>query len=230
MRRRPSGRQMLTEAGSRSAVPMSSGCAGFEPVELRELRERRVRALRDRGERVARLDDVAVELRDAHDADRNARLEAERRERRRAGDAVRVQVQQPLVAPEALHGRPVHVRVQRNAHAVLVEEVLEHGDVPAEPAARERARAEERRAQRAELAPRAHVRDARRRQAVDALERPHRGQRPRADDRVDRAQVEPLRAQRDLETCVLRVRCAHGCGRRQACRERSRAYHPEAHR
>ena len=204
-----------------------------DAVQVRERCERRMRASRDRSQRVAGLDDIAFHLglRDAkRDTHRNARLQAERGERRRPCDAVGADVHQPLIALDSGDGRLVHVRVHRHAHAVLVEEVLQHGDVPAEAAAHERARTKERRSERAELTTRAHVCDARHRQLVDALERTHRSQRVRADDRVDRAQIEALRAQGDLEPCMLRVRCARGCGCRQACRERSRAYEPEAHR
>ena len=88
---------------------------------------------------------------------------------------------------------------------MLVQEELQHGDVPAELAARERSRAEERRAERAELAARLQVGDARDVQPVDALERAHRGDGLRPDDRVDRPEIEALRAQRDLEPCVLRI-------------------------
>ena len=113
----------------------------------------------------------------------------------------------------------------------LFEQELHDRDVPAELAARERARAEERRAERAELAARARVGDPGDVQAVRALERAHRGDRLRPDDRVDRAEVEALRAQGDLQPRVLGIR-----GRRPRARLPPRAaastpasIEPEAH-
>ena len=88
---------------------------------------------------------------------------------------------------------------------MVVEQVLEDGDVPAELAALELARAEERDPERAERPAGADVGDPGDLEVVAALERAHGGERPRADDRVDRAEVEALRAQRDLESCVLRI-------------------------
>jgi hypothetical protein len=108
---------------------------------------------------------------------------------------------------------------------VLVQQVLEHRNVPAEPPVHQRTRSEQRRAEGPELASRAHVGDAGRREAMDALEGAHRGERARTDDRVDWAEIEALGAQCDLKPRVLRVRCccAHGSGCRQANRERRRA-------
>ena len=98
-------------------------------------------------------------------------------------------------------------------HAALVQEELQHGDVPAELAARERSRSEERRAERAELTARLEVGDPGHVQPVRLLEPANGGDRLRPDDRVDRPQVEALRAQRHLEPCVLRIEgCAHRRG------------------
>ena len=94
---------------------------------------------------------------------------------------------------------------------VLVEQELENRDVPAELAAQQRARSEERRAERAELAAGADVGDSGDMEAVAALERPHGSNGLRPDDRVDRAQVETLRAQGHLQPGVLRIEgCARG--------------------
>ena len=74
----------------------------------------------------------------------------ERRKRVRPDDAVAAQVEAPLQEPDAVQRRAVEVRVDRDADPLADEQELEHGDVPAERAAAERARTEERPAERPE--------------------------------------------------------------------------------
>src|SRR4051794_16042513 len=132
-------------------------------------------------------------------------LEPECSERPWPGDAVGQEMEAQLEATKAGHRRPVHERVDRHMDSLLVQQELQYGDVPAEAAARKRARAEQRRAERAELATGGDVGDAGRAQAVRPLEPTHRGDRAGADDAVDRPQVEALRPQSDLEARMLRV-------------------------
>jgi len=122
--------------------------ARVEAVHACEPRQRRVPAARERRQRVTRLHDVEPG-RDAHRAHRDACLEAEGGERRAAGDPVGPEVQLTLVAADPAQCRPVDVAVHGDGDAVAVEQELEDGDVPAELAAGNRARAEERRAERA---------------------------------------------------------------------------------
>ena len=75
----------------------------IELVELRDLAERRPVLARDRRQRVARPHDVArQQRRGLHLLHRHARLQPERRERRRPGNAVGMQVHRALV--------PLHAR------------------------------------------------------------------------------------------------------------------------
>ncbi len=94
----------------------------------------------------------------------------ERRERVRADDAVAAQVQALLHEAHAVQCRAVEVRVDGDADPLADEQELEHGDVPAERAAVERPRAEERAAERPERGARARVGEARDGQPVDPLE------------------------------------------------------------
>ena len=134
-----------------------------------------------------------------------------------------------LVAADAAHGRPVDVPVHGDGDAVADEQELEDGDVPSELAARDRARAEERVAERPERMAHAQVRKTGDAEPVGVLEGANRGDRARADDGVDGPVVQALGAQGDLQPRVLRVQCARRRGCRQARRERSRQEQPEAH-
>ena len=105
----------------------------------------------------------------------------ERRERVRADDAVPGQVEALLHEAHAVDGRAVDVRVDGNADPLADEQELEDGDVPAERAAMQRARAEERTAERAERRARACVRETGDREPVHPLEGARRGDRLRPE-------------------------------------------------
>src|SRR5439155_8572840 len=136
---------------------------------------------------------------DAHRAHGNARLQPERGEGRAAGDPVGGEMELPLVAPDAADGRPVHVTVYRDGDAVADEQELKDGDVPAELAARDRARAEERGTERPERMAHAQVCETGDAEPVGVLEGANRGDRARADDGVDGPVVQALGAQGDLQ-------------------------------
>ena len=95
----------------------------------------------------------------------DALLKPERGERVRADDPVGRQLQPALEGADAAKRRAVEVRVHGDAVALLHEQVLEHGDVPAEGAAAKSPVAEERPAERAHRGARARVREPGRRAA-----------------------------------------------------------------
>ena len=100
-----------------------------------------------------RRDDHAVH------AHRNAVAPHDRRQRARTDDRVDVQMHQRLVAAQRRRRLLPHVAVERaRVHAAPREQELQHRDVPAEVAAAQDPRAEERLAERAEREPRARVR------------------------------------------------------------------------
>src|SRR5581483_7352004 len=138
----------------------------------------------------------------------------------------------PLQRPDAAQRRPVEVRVDGHRDPLPDEHELEDGDVPAEVAAPEDARAEERTAERAERAAGARVGEACDREPVDPLEGAHGGDRPRSGDRVDRAVVETLRAERDLEAGGLRIAAGgersgrRRGGDRESCEQDANAHGP----
>ena len=202
----------------------------IELVHLRDLRQRRLVLSRDRREGVAGLDGVAAQRKRERRPHRHSRLQPERRERRGAGDTVRFQVHHALVAAHSRNRGLVHVRVHRHRHAALVQEELQHGDVPPELAAGERSRSEERCTERAELTARPEVGDPGHVEPVRLLKLANGSDRLRPDDRVDRPQIEALSPQRHLEPCVLRIEgCAHRRGCDQTHGEHPRQFQPEAH-
>jgi hypothetical protein len=79
------------------------------------------------------------------------------------------------------------------------EEELERGNVPAAPPEHEHARTEAMPAEPSERTPRLRARDAVDGEAGSTLEAPDGRGRLRAADPVDRSEVEPLRAEGDLE-------------------------------
>src|SRR5215472_1784728 len=213
----------------------------IEMVQLRELRDRRVVALRQPGERVARPDDVdqertvrmvrlrlvgpglvgRVRLACHHDGPRQryGLTPHDCGERVRADDPVPAQVEALLEEPDAVQRRAVEVRVDGDTDALPEEEELEHRDVPAEGAAVQRPRAEERAAERTEGRARPLVGDAGDGQPVALLKGANRGDGLRSRDRVDRAAVETLGAQGDLQAGRLGVPCAGERGRRSGHRD-----------
>ena len=139
------------------------------------------------------------------DAHRHAVAPHDRRQRPRADDRIDVQMHLRLVAAQRRRRLLPHVAVERaRVHPSPREQELQHRHVPAEVAAPQNPRAEERLAERAEREARAGVRRADR-QPVRALERVHRGRRARACDPVDLREVETVRAQGDLQPGDLRV-------------------------
>ena len=198
-------------------------------IAPRELRDRGVVAPRDRRERLARADDVNPAPRamrvavmggaggDDLDAvrERNRVPAGERRQRVRADDAVAAQVEALLHEAHAVQRRPVVVRIDRDADPLADEQELEDGDVPAERAAVQRARTEERATERAHRRASARVRETGDREPLHPLEGARGGDRLRPRESVDRAAVEALGAQRDLQAGRLRVPAARGERRRR---------------
>ena len=86
------------------------------------------------------------------------------------------------------------------------EQELKHGDVPADLTAGQEAAAEERPPEPSEGPASRRSGEAVGVEAVGALERTDAARGARAGDPVDRASVEPVRAQRHLEPGNLRVR------------------------
>ena len=93
----------------------------------------------------------------------------DRSERVWTDDAVATEVHSMLQESHATERRAVEVRVHRDVDPLPDEHELEHGYVPAELAAPQRARAEERSSERTERLPRARIGDARDTQAVGPL-------------------------------------------------------------
>ena len=122
------------------------------------------------------------------------------------------EVHSMLQESHATERRAVEVRVHRDVDPLPDEHELEHGYVPAELAAPQRARAEERSSERTERLPRARIGDARDTQAVGPLEGSDSGDGLRPRDRIDRTAVEALGAQRHLQAGGLRVTAGGECG------------------
>jgi hypothetical protein len=145
--------------------------------------------------------------------DRDA-LARERRDRRAAGDPVG---DEPTPALERLHrrrraGRERPGRLVR-AVAARTEQELEYRDVEADGALRQVATAEQRAAERPERGARPLPRAPVDGEPGARLEQPHRGDRPGAGDAIDRARVDAVRLERDLEPRDLRI-----LGVRDPCR------------
>ena len=100
---------------------------------------------------------------------------------------------------------PVGASEQKPARA---QQELEHGDVEADRAPRQVAPAEQRPAERPERRPRACARAAVDGEPLLRLEEPDGGDSAGPGDAVDRARVEAVRLQRDLQSRHLRVRRA----------------------
>ena len=190
-----------------------------ELVELRDLAERRSVLLRDRRQRVARPHDVTRQQRcRLHLLHRHARLQARaprtspaRRRRPRASASRAGSACTPAtvgVSMYAFTGTRTPCFTSRNWSTATSQPNLPRASVrepksgvPSGPSSRRVLQ----------------VRDAGDVQAVPALERTHGGDRLRPDDRVDRPEVEALRAQRDLEARVLGIQ---GGARGRGCRHK----------
>ena len=158
---------------------------------------------RDRRQRVTRVDDVRdrrCAWRARHACpDRHAIVPDDRAQRSRSDDRIGAEMHHALVALERRAGLLAHVAVERAVvDAAAHEQELEHRDVPAEVALPERARPEERPAERPERGARVDVGGADS-QVMAALEGVYRSRRSRPGDPVDRGEVEPVRAQGDLQ-------------------------------
>ena len=191
----------------------------IDPVRARERSDRRAVALRDRRERVADLHDVH-DGRDDHamNAHRHTVAPHDRRQRPRTDDRVDVEVHLRLVAAQRGRRLLPHVAVQcARVHPTPREEELQHRDVPAEVAAPQDPRTEERLTERPERKTCAGVRRTDR-QPVRTLERMHRRRRARAGDAVDLCEIQPVRAQGDLQPRNLGVDAGVNC---RDCRQRS---------
>ena len=185
-------------------------------VQRCQLGDRRSARLRDRGERVARPHDVdrAAGARRWARADRHAVVSRDRAQRPRPDDGVGLQVHRPLVLAQRGCGLRAHVPVESTrVHTAARQQELQHGDVPAEVTAAQRARAEEGTPERPERRARPRVGDAEG-QVVAALERAHGRGRARPGDPVDLGEIEAVRAQGDLQARDLRVSACRGDGRR----------------
>ena len=133
-------------------------------------------------------------------AHRHAVVLDDRRQRARADDRIDAQMHLRLVAAQRRRRLLPHVAVERaGVHAAPREQELQHRHVPAEVAAAQDPRAEERLAERAERKARAGV-GRPDRQPVRTLERMHRRRRAWAGDAVDLGEIEAVRAQGDLQT------------------------------
>ena len=129
----------------------------------------------------------------------------DRAQRPRPDDGVGLQVHRPLVLAQRSCGLRAHVPVESTVvHTATRQQELQHGDVPAEVTAAQRARAEEGTPKRPERGPRAEVGDAEG-QSMAALERPYDRGRARPGDSVDLGEIEAVRAQGDLQARDLRV-------------------------
>ena len=117
-----------------------------------------------------------------------------------AGDAVGLEPARALETPQGRRGGGVEATVDpARGQAEAPQAELERRDVPADAPARETALAEEGHAELPQFAARRHADLSRRPDPVLPLEAEERLTRHRPRDTVDRAGVEPLRAQRDLE-------------------------------
>ena len=120
--------------------------------------------------------------------------------RKRPRDPVGLQRVPALEPPQRDGGRAREASVDgARAEPVATEPELEHRDVPADRPDAEVALSEQRAATRAERAARLPVDPPVRLQALFPLERRERVACPRADDPVDRAGMEALRAQGNLD-------------------------------
>ena len=127
---------------------------------------------------------------------------------------------EPLVALQRRRGLGAEVAVERAVvDAAARQQELQHGHVEPEVAPLQDARAEQRPAERAEGDARARVGGADRK-VVRALECVDRRRRAGACDPVDLREVEPVRAQGDLEPGDLRVDAGEGGGGRGESRDR----------
>jgi hypothetical protein len=145
----------------------------------------------------------------------------ERCSRARAHDPVGDEVHTPLKANHRRFRPRAEVSVERAAVPTsLAQQELNGGDVEPEVAALDRPVAEQWVAERPERAARPRVDRSRDRQPESNLCRTHGRSGLRADDAVDRAEVEPECSERDLDPCLLRARS--GRDDRRACPKRER--------